>query len=358
MLTPAAIDPALLHEAADWAMRLHYDAPSEADRRAFEHWRGQSPAHYAAWARAQSVFHTFGQVPPDIGRETLRRMEHDRGRRRSLRLLAALPAAALGALAGYHAPWRQWTADVATATGERKTLSLPDGSRLVLNTASAVDIVFDANARRLRLVAGEILVTTQADSLRRPFLVDTAQGLVRALGTRFAVRQLENGLFRVVVFEHAVEVVPLAGAARTLRAGEQAEFGAAGVQPPAPIGDAAALWEKGMLLAKDMRLAEVIAELARHRPGVLRCDPAVAGLRVSGAISLADTDAALAMLAASLPLFIEYRTRYWVVVRGSEDRGSEDRGSEDRRQRTERARCALCSLWSVASRAGFASSDS
>ena len=72
------------------------------------------------------------------------------------------------------------------------------------------------------------------------------------------------------------------------------------------------LVDYGTLLAKDMPLGEVIAELARYRPGVLRCDPAVAGMPVSGALSLTDTDAALDLLARSLPLRIERRTRYWV----------------------------------------------
>ena len=88
----------------------------------------------------------------------------------------------------------------------------------------------------------------------------------------------------------------------------------AGVQPPVAADRTAVLWEHGTLLAKDMPLGEVIAELARYRPGVLRCDPAVAGMPVSGALSLTDTDAALDLLARSLPLRIERRTRYWVSV--------------------------------------------
>jgi len=65
-----------------------------------------------------------------------------------------------------------------------------------------------------------------------------------------------------------------------------------------------------------MRLGDVITELARHRVGVLRCAPEVAELRLSGAISLADTDAGLAMLEKTLPVRLQYRTRYWVVVQG------------------------------------------
>ena len=311
-------DTALVQEAADWALAMQYDAPSEADRQAFERWRQQSPAHEAAWARAQAVFDTFGQVPASLGSEALKSLERNEGRRRRLRLLGMLLVAApAGWLAWRHAPWREWSADEATATGERKTLRLPDGTRLVLNTASAVDIAFTDTQRRIRLVAGEILVATHADlsATPRPFLVDTPYGGVQALGTRFSLRRMEDGrLCRVAVFEHAVEVRPLAGASRILHAGEQADFGVAGVQLPVAADRTAALWEHGTLLAKDMPLGEVIAELARYRPGVLRCDPVVAGMPVSGALSLTDTDAALDLLARSLPLRIERRTRYWVSV--------------------------------------------
>jgi transmembrane sensor len=69
-----------------------------------------------------------------------------------------------------------------------------------------------------------------------------------------------------------------------------------------------------MLVVRDQRLADVVAELARHRPGFLRCAPEVADLRVSGALSLRDTDAALQALSERLPITVQRVTRYWVSV--------------------------------------------
>lgn len=308
-------DSSLIKEAADWALSFRYDQPGEAERHAFERWRASSPAHADAWERVQSVFQTFEQVPVDIGKGALQALNRKQNRRRSLQLLSTLLVAGP---AGWLA-WRQvsiWSADLATATGEQKALALPDGSRLVLNTASAVDVAFTASERRLRLRAGEILIETKPDpsDVNRPFLVDTPCGVVQALGTRFSVRKLGEGACRVAVFEHAVMLRPLVGGSYILHAGEQADFGLSHIDEPRPVDPAQALWENGMLLARDMRLGDVIAELSRHRPGVLRCDPAVAELRVTGAISLKDTDAALRLLASTLPLQIELRTPYWVTV--------------------------------------------
>jgi ferric-dicitrate binding protein FerR (iron transport regulator) len=76
--------------------------------------------------------------------------------------------------------WEEWLADLRTATGEQKSF----GTRLVLNTASAVDVAFSSNERLVKLVAGEILITTGRDPSPdfRPFILQTRQGNVRALG--------------------------------------------------------------------------------------------------------------------------------------------------------------------------------
>lgn len=312
----AALDPALIGEAADWMLTLRYGDDARKAQAGFDRWRQQSPAHAEAWARAEAVLGVLAQVPADIGKNTFQAMRRPTRRRGMGVLGALLLAAPAGWLAWRHMPWREWTADVATATGERRSMTLADGSRLVLNTASAVDIVFTPTERRIRLHAGEILVTTHADPspTYRPFVVQTAQGSVRALGTRFGVRCLDDRTTRVAVFEHAVELRAQEGASALLRAGQQADFDASRIRPEVAVDNSAALWEQGMLLARNMRLADVVAEMARYRGGVLRCHPAVADLRVSGAVSLADTDAGLALLARSLPLRIERANRYWVTV--------------------------------------------
>lgn len=315
--TTAVIDSRILKEAAAWAITFQYESPSVADRQALELWCRKSPAHAAAWMRTQAIFHVFDEVPREIGAEALESLQRSNGRRRSLRTVGMLLVVApLGMLALRYVPWREWTADVSTTAGERKQLTLPDESHLALNTRSAVNIKFSDTERRIRLVAGEVLISTQKDRVAtpRPFLLDTPAGVVRALGTRFNVRQIDSDRFRVAVLESAVEIRPFGGTLRIVREGEQAEFDGTGVGSIARIENHVGLWEKGILLVKGMRLADVIAEIARYRAGVLRCDPAVADLRVSGSLPIGDTDAALAVLAESLPLKIESRSKYWVTV--------------------------------------------
>lgn len=309
--SPAPVDRKLLGEAADWIMLLRSHQVGEAERLALEQWRERSPAHQEAWRRAETVMQTFGGVPVDIRGKAVRSL-HAMNRRHVLGML--LMAAPVGLIAGRALPWSHWTADAATAKGQRRVMHLADGSTLVLNTQSAIDTAFTQSERRLRLRAGEVLITTGRDSSSsyRPFFVATPHGNIRALGTRFSVR-MHDDQTRVIVFEDSVEIVPERGAAVVLRAGEQSAFDASVVHSVVAADVSAAAWEKGMLVAKGRSLADVTTELARYRPGILRCDPSVAALPVSGTFSLDDTDSALRLLASHLPVRIE-QGLFWTTI--------------------------------------------
>lgn len=315
----ASTDPGdgLLAEAADWVATLNYGKPTAAERVAFDQWRRSSPAHDAAWRRVATVLAAFGEVPADIGRQTLAEIDKGRGRRRLLRSLPVLAVAAPAAwLAGRQLPWQRWSADLATDVGEQRTIVLPDGSELVLDTASAVDVDFSADARRLCLKQGRVMVTAVADDapIPRPFLVEGAQAGLSTDAATFIVDDPGDAPGEIAVLDRQVEVQPHQGATRTVSGPGRAVFDRAAVAEPTPLRGDASLWARGLLLAIDQPLAEVLAEMARYRAGVLRWDPAVAQLRVSGSLTLNDTDAGLRLLARTLPIRVVQRTRYWVTV--------------------------------------------
>lgn len=310
--TPAvAVDIRLLEEAAELLIQLHADADRNATLEAIDAWRSRSERHEAAWQRADVVMQSFRQVPSALGRRTLGSMRNPERRR----LLQALGVVGIAAPLGL-AVWRkspEWSADLHTVTGEQKTLTLEDGTRLVLNTASAVNIAFNARERHIHLVRGEIMITTGYDATQRPFRVTSEQGTVRPIGTHYAVRQ-DSGSTHVAVFEGEVEITRLDGHQSRLHAGEQNSFGRSTIDTARPVDASDGLWEQGMLLARDMRLADWTAEMNRYRKGVLRCSPAVADLRVSGAFPLTDSEAALDMLIKTRPVTIRRVTNYWVTL--------------------------------------------
>lgn len=220
--------------------------------------------------------------------------------------------------------WREWHADHRTATSERRTIVLADGTRIMLNTASIIDVHFDNAIRLVTLIRGEILVTTAPDSASgtgQPFIVETDQGRLRALGTRFAVRQRENDS-HVSLFEGMVEIRPADASdqARVLQAGEQISFTRNAIETPQTIDTHAASWVTGMLVVQEMPLTDFIDELARYRPGYLSCDPELSHLKVSGIYPIEDTERVLDMLLHVHPIEIYSLTRYWVAIRARGDR--------------------------------------
>lgn len=316
----AAIDPRAARAAAQWLVRLHAGALTADEQQAFQAWRASDPAHEAAWQRAELVCSTLASVPPAL-RQAAGEAPSPR-RRALLGGLAVLGAAAPTLwLASQSAPWQAWRAGIRTARGEIRRMNLPDGTQLVLNTDTAIDLRYDAAARLLVLHAGEIHVGTAHDGAvpARPFLVRSSNGVVRALGTHFSVRQGGTMLAprtEVSVSEGAVEVQPAQApeALRLVNAGQQGSFDDGAVSPLTPLAPHAGAWLQGVLIAERMPLGEVLDHVARYRYGVIRCDPALAAMPVDGIFQLNDPENILALLQRSLPIRMARRTRYWISV--------------------------------------------
>ncbi|WP_448650903.1 FecR domain-containing protein [Pseudomonas fluorescens] len=311
-----AIDPLILGEAADWMVQLQSGSATDEDRRAIAQWQGRSAQHAQAWQRAEAILGDFNSVPGAIAGDTLKRIGRKKalGRRQALGLL--LLAGPASWLAYHYKPWQPWTADQHTGIGEQRPLTLPDGTRLLINTRSSLNIAFSDQVRRIELLQGEVMITTAKDpaASHRPFIVQTRHGTARALGTHFSVRVGER-TSQVAVIEGAVEMLPQrATQGVILKAGEQSAFGSERVAAVEPLAVSALAWENGMLLAQHMRLADLLDELARYRSGVLRCHASVAGLTVSGAFPLRDTDASLRLLQETLPVRVSSLAGYWVTV--------------------------------------------
>ncbi|WP_159660779.1 FecR domain-containing protein [Alcanivorax xiamenensis] len=310
--------------AADWFLRWREAGLDQAERADLERWRAAHPDHERAWQRALRLAETFERIPSDVGMRTLdRRQRLDR--RGALKHLAVLiglaPAAYLAARA---LPWSEWSASYRTGIGERRELVLDDGSRVMLNTDSALDVLFDNEQRLLQLHAGEILVTSGDDGSplpqrHRPLRVRTSEGMIEALGTRFLVRRGSAAPTRVAVFEGAVAIRPgdaLASASpRVLHAGEQARFSHEAITPTTTAWPQLAAWTEGRLVADNMLLSRFLKELARYRHGLVRCDDRAGALRISGTFQLDHSDRILAALPATVPVDVAFLTPYWVTVR-------------------------------------------
>jgi transmembrane sensor len=107
---------------------------------------------------------------------------------------------------------------------------------------------------------------------------------------------------------------PLRGPVFSLRAGQQVSLQAMGAGRLEPFDVLAPGWRDGVLMAQNQPLGDFLRELSTYRPGLLRWEPELESLRVTGSFRLEDTDRILTLLAASLPLEVHRRTRYWVTL--------------------------------------------
>lgn len=305
-------------QAIQWAVRLTYNQPDPAAHQAFEAWLASDESHRLAWARLQSLNQRFAGVSTGLARQTLEKLPEARLQRRQVLNLLAL-FATVGSLAWSSrdsGPVQRLLADYSTRVGEHQRWTLADGSLLELNTDSAVRLRFDSVARVVQLLRGELYLVSGADASsvpHRPLRVATGLGQFEALGTRFSVRQ-DSGSCRLGVDQGAVRLQPLAGGGATAQAGETWLMTSNSVQHlPGTANDAGA-WRDGLLTARSLPLAELLAELGRYRSGYLGCDPQIASRPISGNFNLYDIDATLAFIARSHGLRLHAITRYWLRI--------------------------------------------
>ncbi|ACO80535.1 PupR/FecR-like anti-sigma factor protein [Azotobacter vinelandii CA] len=308
---------AVIEQAIDWAVRLTYGEADASTRSAFQVWHEASEQHRQAWQRVQSLQGRFAGVPADLAMQALSKLPKVHLRRRQLGkltlLLGALGATTWGA--GEVTPWQRLLADHSTAIGERRRWRLADGSQLDLNTDSAVSLHFDSEQRLLRLLRGELHLISGSDTgqfAERPLRVQTRDGLLEALGTRFSVR-LDEQATRLAVEEGAVSLRPADGSELRIAGAGQQWLLNSGLALRLPQSHSAPNgWLDGQLIARELPLEELLAELSRHRHGYLGCDPAIARRPISGNFQLSDIDATLDFIARSHDLRLYRLTRYWV----------------------------------------------
>lgn len=318
--SPATTDKAM-QAAMEWQIVLWSGEVTPEERKAFDNWLQLSAEHQSAWARVQTLEQQLTAIPHHVAGRVLRSSDRpNQQRRRVIRGLGALVTLGIvGAGVRYTPQWQTATADYKTATGEQRTITLPDGTQVMLNTATALDIDFNEESRRLLLHRGEIMVITAADSQAtpRPFWVETPEGNIRPMGTRFTVYQQPQAAsypIQVQVTEGSVELLPRQGKSLYLQAGQQAGFSRAGSGKAEMANSTLSAWTRGLLIAEQQPLKDFIETLGRYHGGVLRCDPAVAHLTVSGVYPIADTGAVLQALEQALPIQIRSRFGYWTTV--------------------------------------------
>ncbi|PRH85693.1 Fe2+-dicitrate sensor, membrane component [Labrys okinawensis] len=311
MASPQSSRADVEQEARDWFVR-RLGGLSRAEQAAFEHWLGSDPAHADALRRTEEVWNAAEQPARRLAtreNEALAPYLYavDRGRRQH-RTFRRLSTAALALTIGLGGVlWLQnphllqkLMADHSTGRGERRTVTLSDGSKVLLDADSAFDETFDKNERQVKLLRGTASFDVAPG--KAPFVVRVPDGAIRDIGTQFDVNLGEDGT--VVTLESGKVAVKAEhiGEALLDEPGQRLRFDRQGLGEieQVDLKDALA-WRQGRYVFYRARLSDVIEEIARYRRGrIIVTDAGLGDQLVTGSFSLADTDAALQSLQASV----------------------------------------------------------
>lgn len=306
-MTRSPSSEVLEDQAIEQWVRLTSGSATQADYLKFAQWRRLSPQHEAAAVLTEQL---WLDLPP-----TRPAKFHPRSptARRPLRWAALVAGLAALVAVTVGEPLPVYFADHATAVGERRLLTLDDGSRVWLNSATALSVQYSAVRRQVSLLKGEALFEVSKDP-NRPFVVEAANGSVQAVGTRFEVDR-QGSRVHVGVTEGEVKVTS-GGATLPLKAARQLAF-SDGAAPAAsgPLDlDSAVAWQRDKLIFNQRPLADVFADVERYLPGSLLVVGRLPDTPVSGVFDLDDIPGMLDVLARTQPVRI-YRLPWLTLVR-------------------------------------------
>lgn len=322
--------PEVYEQACEWFVEFRTAAADADLRRAFHAWLQQAPAHMAAYLEVASRWTCTDalDVSARFPREALiaeameshnllaypgaAPSEKPSARRRigpwmrspAICAVAAGVIALIAAVAV--AAWIGSGPIYSTGIGQKRLITLPDGSIVHLNASSRIRVRYGPNRREIDLLRGQALF---ADTYQpnRPFIVRNRSTVVRAIGTQFDVNVLDAETIvtviqgKVAVAQQRHQVAPdrprsLSFHAPTnpstvyLSAGEQLTVTPTWhLQPTrANVTDAIA-WTHHQLIFTSTPLRDVAQEFNRYNARqIVIASPSLQTLEIDGVFSSTD----------------------------------------------------------------------
>jgi len=305
-------------QAVDWLLRIRSENCPETERHAFNTWLEESASHRQAYETVQAQWEWMEpfKAMNFPARDAALRYRGKSPRRLFIYSAAATLLLAMGLTAFMPNGWLGIPHTYVAEKGDRRTVTLADGSRIELNTESEVRVHFNRWQRSVEIIKGEAFFTVNHDA-ERPFEVRAGSGRIRDIGTAFEVYIKPEHVI-VAVQEGIVEVQ--ASGTRELTAGQQLAFSNSGEFQALQAQDVAGLtaWRQGNLVFRNRRLDDVLAEVGRYHDTRVRLQNESLGkLRVSGTFHTAELGDTLNAIAAILPVNIDHVGTHEIVLKSA-----------------------------------------
>lgn len=305
------LSEAIRQQAALWAVKMAERSLTEDEEREMNAWFESDPQHADALIKAQQQWLMLGTLSRSTSANALLKarsptvvplLVKTRDRRRWLHWATAAIVifASLPALFLLPDAWLRWQADYYTATGEIRQVTLPDGSRVDLDSHSAIALDFNNEERRVRLLSGNawFIVAPLGKNEMRPFRVEAKDGITQALGTQFSIDLNSNGA-DVMVHEHSVRV-SYQGQSLVL-AEQQGAYYADNHLARRAFSSSQFAWRRGWLIIDKQPFSDAVAQINRYQgQKVIVVNPALRKRIVSGTFALNHPENAIETLRQTL----------------------------------------------------------
>ena len=365
---------AIEEEAGAWLIKLDGDsAPSAEELASLREWLERSPVHREQlgsladfWGKMNVLTELavpLGHPQRRANRSFVESMHHAMPQIGRAGFVTAVVVIGIGVAATFWLrpdPFLSSNGLYATAIGQQQSTTLADGSVVLLNTNSQINVKYNNEYRNIRLLQGEVHFTV-AKGAARPFRVYAGNGRVQAVGTAFSV-YLKDNTIDVTVTEGKVvlALVNRPGTSRlsqlgtllgtdqssgsnaivdsefvetlgTIKAGESATLrsflDADIVSTINAIETVAAQemvkrlsWREGILTFAGDRLEDVVDEISRYTTVSIEItDPVVKAMRIGGRFPIGETDAMFDALEANFGLRVTRLSHDRVLVSAAEE---------------------------------------
>ncbi|MBO9708020.1 MAG: FecR family protein [Caulobacter sp.] len=303
--------------AANWLARLNTTTVSAKTMAEFRQWRTH-PDNHDAFREIADVWTKAGEASDQPGVQAALAAALAAPKPRRQMGLRAGFGVATAALAASLCSYFVWTALAApvydTQVGEQRLVKLSDGSSVRLDTNTRLTVRYTGAKRQIRLDRGQAFFDVAHDPAR-PFLVTTDQATVRAVGTRFSVRE-DGRDTRVTLVQGRVEVRQGAVAPHYLSPGEQI-VASTSLGPVSKVdSEVATSWTTGRLVFHVVPLRQAVAEINRYSAKPVTLDPAYNGAAtVSGAFDNTNAEAMISAVAELRDLTVERQADGSILLR-------------------------------------------
>lgn len=314
-------------EAVAWFTRMN-GKPSPEDKRNFQAWRRLNICNEDAYQMISALWSSSVTPGAEIATEEasslaghLSRIKEIRKRRKTGSKTGAGALALIFLLAGgwiwLEKPnfWQDMSADYVSARGEMRQIILDDGSSVLLDADTAIDVRLNDDVRQVKLLRGTAFFEVKPSSV--PFIVEAANGNSRVLGTAFDIALDDKGV--EVTLEHGSLRVELGNSSSqvVLKPGEAVAYNNQGLSEPHDVElDNALAWHDGRFVFNNASLKDVLQKVERYRDGrIVVIGSALGARRISGSFSLKDTNAALSSLQSSVGFRMNKLSERLVVIR-------------------------------------------